>query len=139
MEKILDVVDVAEYGAKTAVADTMKIAFKSAKRLTLAGGEGKNKVEMAKKKKKKDIGDTKWPQQIKEFCLTKPVCRECPGVSVSIGYGERAEKFIRGIRKGEAHLPVGHEGDYQQAVPSEGVVKYSICPFVCCVSHIDMN
>lgn len=95
MEKILDVVDVAEYGAKTAVADTMKIAFKSAKRLTLASGEGKNKVEMAKKKKKKDIGDTEWPQQIKEFCLTKPVCRECPGESVSIGYGERAEKFIR--------------------------------------------
>ena len=50
---------------------------------------------MAKKKKRKDIDDTEWPQRITEFCLTKPVCRECPGESVSIGYGERAEKFIR--------------------------------------------
>lgn len=73
----------------------MKIAFKSAKHLTLASGEGKSKVEMAKKKKRKDIGETEWPHWITEFCLTKPVCRECPGESVSVGYGKRAEKFIQ--------------------------------------------
>ena len=32
---------------------------------------------------------------LSDFCLTKPICRECPGESVSIGYGKRAEKYIR--------------------------------------------
>ena len=29
------------------------------------------------------------------FCFTKPICREAPGESVSVKYGDRAEKYIR--------------------------------------------
>ena len=50
---------------------------------------------MAAQKKRKDVFHTEWPEKVSDFCLTKPICRECPGESVSIGYGKRAEKYIR--------------------------------------------
>ena len=48
-----------------------------------------------KKNSRLSISDTEWPKVVADFCLDKPICREAPGETVSISYGERAEKYIR--------------------------------------------
>ena len=57
--------------------------------------EGKTVEELVQPKKRKDINETEWPSIVEEFCLTKPICRKAPGETVSVGYGQRAEKYIR--------------------------------------------
>ena len=43
----------------------------------------------------KDSTSNKCVKQILQFCLTKPICQESPGETVSVGYGVKAEKFLR--------------------------------------------
>lgn len=55
----------------------------------------KTEKEIVKRASRQDVNDTEWPKIVENFCLTKPICREAPGESVSVSYGQRAEKFIR--------------------------------------------
>ena len=55
----------------------------------------KSVTEILKKNSRLSISDTEWPKVVADFCLDKPICREAPGETVSISYGERAEKYIR--------------------------------------------
>ena len=87
--------DRIEYGSTQAVAKTLNVSYKAAKSLIYNTADGKTKTKMAAWKKKKDAFHTEWPEKISNFCLTKPVCSKCPGDSVSIGYRQTAEKYIR--------------------------------------------
>ena len=79
--------DGIEYGSTQAVAKTFSVSCKAAKRLIYDIADEKTKTEMTAWKKRKDVYHTEWREKIFDFCLTKPVCRECPGESVSTGYG----------------------------------------------------
>ena len=96
MNESLKVVDVHEGRATQAVASSsFNVSFKAAKRLLSGVAGGKTVTEMTAQAKRKNVFDTEWPEKVKVFCLTKPICQEAPGESVSIGYGQRAEKYIR--------------------------------------------
>ena len=56
-----------------AVAKTFNISYKAAKRLTYDTADGKTKIEMAARKKRKAVFHTEWPEKVSDFCLTKPV------------------------------------------------------------------
>ena len=88
-------VDNNERGAVAAVASSFNVSFKSAKRLLTDSKEGKSSAEMIKRKKRADIFETDWPKKIKDFCLTKPICREAPGETVSVAYNVHEQKYIK--------------------------------------------
>ena len=82
-------------GCIQSLVSTFGVHKSTAKRVILDTEKGKSTHDILKRAKRKEVKDTKWPEIIKKFCLTKPICREAPGESVSVSYGERAEKFIR--------------------------------------------
>ena len=83
-----------ERGLVQAVAKSFNTSRKKVCRIMEGTKEGKTISEMVERKRT-DIGDTEWPEKIKSFCLTKPICREAPGETVSVAYGQREPKYIR--------------------------------------------
>ena len=95
MSKSLQCVDLDKRGSAKALADSFNLSWNTARRLIKDSAEGKTVEELVQPKKRKDINETEWPSIVEEFCLTKPICRKAPGETVSVGYGQRAEKYIR--------------------------------------------
>ena len=80
-------------GDITALAQTFSISRKKAARILQCLKDGT--TDELYSHKRKSLKESEWPELIKAFCLTKPICREAPGETVSVSYGERAEKYIR--------------------------------------------
>ena len=82
-------------GDATSLASMFSISRTYASKILKCIDEGTIANLYVKSRKSGGVEQSQWPELIKVFCLTKPVCREVPGETVSIGYGKRAEKYIR--------------------------------------------
>ena len=91
--KQLSTLSEKDRGAVHVIASTFGVSEKFAKRV-LSSNET-SPVDLIARSKRETAEDTEWPDKVRSFCLTKPICREAPGESVSIAYGKRAEKYIR--------------------------------------------
>ena len=76
-----------ERGIVEAVASSFSTSRDKAKRIIQKSEEGKT-IRQIVERIGKDISMTEWPEKIKTFCLTKPICREAPGETVSVAYGQ---------------------------------------------------
>ena len=82
-------------GALFGLTKSFNVSFKLTKKVVEGTANCKSPQDLAERARKPTVMDTTWPDIVSEFCLTKPICREAPGESVSVGYGKRSEKFIR--------------------------------------------
>lgn len=108
MELILNTVkqgkmSVNNRGDASALADTFSITNKFAKRILQRVHNGMEDELFGKRRKRGSLDDSQWPELIKVFCLSKPICREAPGETVSVKYGSfQSRKFssfsVRNIR-----------------------------------------
>ena len=94
VSKSLENCDKEQRGVNRALRDSFNIGYRTAKRLIVGYSEGLSVENLVTRKRRKDVTDTEWPHTVHDFCLTKPICREAPGESVSVGYGQRAEKYV---------------------------------------------
>ena len=142
LNKSLEGIDVNQRGIAHALASSFNIHHTTAKRLITYSAEGRSVTEMTSQSKRKEVNETEWPNIITEFCLTKPICREAPGETVSVGYGQRAEKYIRQFSVSEIYgffMLKYPKFNYQLStfrklvpknlvVPSLRDVKQNVCP-----------
>lgn len=91
-------ISTTDRGCMQSLASSFGVHKRTAKRVILGTGEGKSSLDMLQKAKRNDVNNTKWPEIVRNFCLTKPICREAPGESVSVGYGERAENSFNSFQ-----------------------------------------
>ena len=87
-------ISVSDRGCVKSLAKTFKVNEKFAKNV-VENAHDKTPTKIVQRAKIKTIHETEWPEIIKAFCFTKPICREAEGESVSVKYGVRAEKYIR--------------------------------------------
>ena len=95
VKKNPDIISNSTRGCARSLAKSFGVSTKMAKKVIQKTKNEQSPREIATRKSKETVLDTKWPELVQQFCLTKPICREAPGESVSVAYGKREEKFIR--------------------------------------------
>ena len=81
-------------GCAKSLGESFGVSRKMAKKVIQETASETSPNITASRSRKLTVMDTKWPALITEICLTKPVCQEAPGESMSVAYGKRSKKFI---------------------------------------------